>query len=323
MATWNGARHKRLYVRGAYSIRSRLDNAIRSGARRAYVRVGAMLLPLGALLASTDGVLANPIAHWTFDVDASDALGAHSGALMGNASISSDGGAFAGEALVLDGDGDYVSIPYSSDFQLGIGTISLWFRGGPNSQQRVFYALMDFHHGSNHGASHGWAILGARDEMQGQAVGRIGLATGLDVVNYFGAKALLDSGTFHHFAATFQPGGSAVLYVDGQQVASAALDSPFAYIDTNPPLSIGRWGAAEAQGEPANARDYLGRIDDVQVYDCVLDAQRVQFLFQNPGQTALCIPTLSEWGMMAMAGLMLLAGGGVISRRHKALGIRQ
>jgi len=30
------------------------------------------------------------------------------------------------------------------------------------------------------------------------------------------------------------------------------------------------------------------------------------------------IPTLSEWGMMAMAGLMLLAGGVVIRRRMAA-----
>jgi hypothetical protein len=33
-----------------------------------------------------------------------------------------------------------------------------------------------------------------------------------------------------------------------------------------------------------------------------------------------CIPTLSEWGMMAMAALMLSAGGVVIVRRQKALG---
>jgi len=32
-----------------------------------------------------------------------------------------------------------------------------------------------------------------------------------------------------------------------------------------------------------------------------------------------CIPTLSEWGMVAMAGLMVLAGGVVIRRRHKAI----
>jgi len=101
-------------------------------------------------------------------------------------------------------------------------------------------------------------------------------------------------------------------------VASAALESPFAYIDTNPPLSIGRWGAAEAQGEPANARDYLGRIDDVQIYDGALDAEQVQFLFQNPGETARCVPTVSAWGMMAMAVLVLLAGGAVIARRRAA-----
>ncbi|MFH1109858.1 MAG: IPTL-CTERM sorting domain-containing protein [Planctomycetota bacterium] len=36
-----------------------------------------------------------------------------------------------------------------------------------------------------------------------------------------------------------------------------------------------------------------------------------------------CIPTLSEWGMMAMAALVLSAGGVVIARRQRALGSRQ
>lgn len=38
------------------------------------------------------------------------------------------------------------------------------------------------------------------------------------------------------------------------------------------------------------------------------------------GERAAAIPTLSEWGMMAMAGLVVLAGAVVIGRRKKALG---
>jgi hypothetical protein len=36
------------------------------------------------------------------------------------------------------------------------------------------------------------------------------------------------------------------------------------------------------------------------------------------GPPGVCIPTLSEWGMMAMAALMLSAGAAVLRRRAAA-----
>ncbi|MDO8629557.1 MAG: IPTL-CTERM sorting domain-containing protein [Phycisphaerales bacterium] len=39
----------------------------------------------------------------------------------------------------------------------------------------------------------------------------------------------------------------------------------------------------------------------------------------DPNSSGVCIPTLSEWGMMAMAALILSAGGIVIARRRAAL----
>jgi probable HAF family extracellular repeat protein len=41
----------------------------------------------------------------------------------------------------------------------------------------------------------------------------------------------------------------------------------------------------------------------------------------NPSGAPDCIPTLSELGMIAMAGLMLLAGGVVIARRRAAVAV--
>jgi hypothetical protein len=138
----------------------------------------------------------------------------------------------------------------------------------------------------------------------------------LPIVNFFGANALLDSGAFHHFVATFQPGGNAVLYVDGQPQGTVSLPSPFAYIDASPPLSIGRWGAAADQGELPDARDYLGRIDDVQIYNHALGASEVSYLYNNPGSTLASIPAVSEWGMIVMTGLLAAEGGSILHKRR-------
>ncbi len=60
---------------------------------------------------------------------------------------------------------------------------------------------------------------------------------------------------------------------------------------------------------------WVGRLDEIRLSNRVLEP--CEFLAHLP-----TCPTLSEWGMIAMAGLVLLAGGVVIRRRQQALGIR-
>ena len=282
---------------GAFSIKS-------------YVAIRYALL--GVLSTWSGSAQAGVIAHWTFDVDGSDNAHQHHGTLVGDATITTGGGGAAGEALELDGDGDFMQVnSYSPDFELFSGTVSLWFRGGPSSAQREFYALVDLHHGTGHGTEdHGWAVLGSVTED------RIGLAGHLAIVNFFGANALLDDGEWHHFVATFEGGGSARLYVDGVFAASAPFPG-FTFIDETEALTIGRWGAAVDQGQPANARDFLGWLDDVQIYDEPLGPSEVDYLYNNPGRVvSSSIPTVSSWGLVAMTLLSLTAGTIILGRRR-------
>jgi len=277
-----------------------------------YVAIGYVLV--GVLSAWPESAQAGVIAHWTFDVDGSDSVGVHHGTLEGDATITAGEVGAAGEALLLDGDGDFMQVSaYSPEFELTSGAISLWFRGGPSSQQSHgggFYALVDLHHGTGHGTEgHGWAVLGSVTED------RIGLAGHLAIVNFFGANALLDDGEWHHFVATFEGGGSATLYVDGVFAASAPFPG-FTFIDETEALTIGRWGAAVDQGQPANARDFLGWLDDVQIYDEPLGSPEVDYLYNNPGRVVpSSIPTVSSWGLVAMTLLLLTSATIVLSRR--------
>jgi predicted outer membrane repeat protein len=259
----------------------------------------ALLAALASWAVLARAARADVVAHWTFDVNASDAVGTHHGTPEGGAVISSDGGAIAGQSLVLDGNGDFVRVPYSADFNLTSGTVSLWFRGGLSASQRSLMSFIDLHHGQNHGSQdHGWTVQGCSnngpDSCPGGSIIFGGYAPALFAVGKTGTNALLNDGVFHHLVATFASGGNARLYVDGVLV-DAELFPGISYVES-PPLTIGRHGAAEEVGEggQANARDYLGRIDDVQIYDLALNAGQVQYLFGHPGMTVPDVGTQAQ-----------------------------
>jgi len=270
--------------------------------------VGAMSQLLCTGSASANSL----VAHWTFDADGSDALGKHNGNLSGDAFISSGGSGIAGECLVLDGDGDYWMLDQpTTDFNLSSFTVSLWFRGSLN--QRDMYQLIDLHHGCCHGPGpHGW-VAGGQVSTSVLVFGAYGPG------GWFGlprpdANSLLDD-NWHHLVASYAGSDQFSLYIDAGLIGSLAGVPPPTY-DGAAPLIIGRLGCAAQEGYPPNARDFFGRIDDVQIYNHALGASEVSYLYNNPGTTLAAIPAVSEWGMVAMAALMLAAGAVVVLRRR-------
>ena len=254
---------------------------------------------------SRAGVM-DPIAHWTFDTNANDTTGMHHATLQGDAFISSDGDAPAGQALVLDGDGDYavVNAPAAADFRLTTGTISLWYKGP--LKQRPGYALIDLHHGSAHGPFyHGWVIQGSTYNMGlvGYAAGKVN--QGIVIQD---PDDLLNN-QWQHVVAAFDSAAGEISMWYGQ------LSSPLVYVGTNiytdfvyPPtiegLFMGRHGAALENGAPAaNDRDFLGRIDDVQIYDWALSAEHAEFLHNNPGAV---VPEPGTIALFAIGALSLI-----------------
>lgn len=278
-----------------------------------------VLCTVGAMsqLLYTGSANANSLAaHWKFDADGSDALGKHNGNLSGDAFTSSGGSGIAGECLVLDGDGDYWILDEpTADFNLSTFSVSLWFRGSLN--QRYIYSLLDLHHGCCHGpAPHGWTFQG---EMSANNLRFVGYRPGgwFAVVRY-DANSLLNDG-WHHLVASYAGFNELSLYVDGQLIDTLALVGvPPPTYDGAAALTIGRLGSAAEEGLPPNDRDFLGRIDDVQIYNHALGASEVSYLYNNPGTTLAAIPTVSGWAMVAMAALMLAAGAVVVSRRRAA-----
>jgi hypothetical protein len=65
-------------------------------------------------------VIHSYVSYWSFDVDATDLMGAHNGALVGGAAITTGGQGYLGDALQLSEEGDRVDVanPLAFDFNV-------------------------------------------------------------------------------------------------------------------------------------------------------------------------------------------------------------
>jgi len=199
------------------------------------------------------------IHHWKFDADMNDSAGTHDVTPTGDAARTTGSGGKFGEALVLDGDGDYVtttvglsSLP-SSDFSL-----TAWiFRENATNYSSIA--------GSQNGGSEG-AFLRA-EPASGGATGTNTLFANLlppgDSKRAWGGVVPLNQ--WAHVAMTVSSTAGLTLYINGVSVAS----DPAATGHTTWPVF--RIGA------PAylDAWFFDGLIDDVAIFDHVLDAGQI------------------------------------------------
>ncbi len=89
------------------------------------------------------------------------------------------------------------------------------------------------------------------------------------------------AGVWTHVAAVYDSNNDVSFYINGALASLVPGDEP-----TTPPQ--GQWLIA---GGGTSFAAYHGRLDDLQVYDNVLDAADILWLFQNPGQTIVeCEP---------------------------------
>ncbi len=96
-----------------------------------------------------------------------------------------------------------------------------------------------------------------------------GVADGLFLTDGLG----LQPGTTYHVAMSYDAAAQkGTIYVDGTEIASGDVDA----FDDAGPFYIGAFGEG--------ALPFDGTIDDVQVYDLILDESQLAFLIANPGQ---------------------------------------
>ncbi len=208
------------------------------------------------------------VQHLTFDVDGTASVGTDA-TLVGGATIVT-GGKAAG-ALSLDGIDDYATtIGYK-----GIGgsdprTISLWVKTAVNQSAGTFFI--------------GWGDVGSGARvrydlgLQGGTTDQMRLELNSGGFTSATGTTITDN-TWHHLALTWD-GTTVTFYLDGNPYGTAAPGTVNTVLTED--VVIGT-GIRQAFGGNTTARWTDGLIDDVQIYDEALDAAKIEFLYNNPG----------------------------------------
>jgi len=201
------------------------------------------------------------IAHWKLDETggniAEDSAGVHDGTLQGDPIWRPQCGRIVG-ALEFDGQGDYVNCGNDSNFNLtGAITLAAWIKTESSSGKKTILAKHD----------DTWRIRIQNGIFELVLPGLSGdqwfTVSGSDV----------SDNRWHHVLGVYDGQAKASLYIDGALDASRDADGSLNTNDED--VCIGRNALLPE-------RDFVGWIDDVQVYDYALNDDEIANLAHPP-----------------------------------------
>jgi len=196
---------------------------------------------------------------WKFDGDALDSSGnGRSGTLVGDATFLPG---LLGQALVLDGTGDYVNIVgYKGVLGANAFSVALWVNTTGNGTM------------VNWGTQSGGQRVDLRLDQ-----GRLRVEHGSGNLQ---GKTVLNDGQWHHVVLTVAAGASlsypeVIFYLDGKDDSQTTTDVDKFNLVANADFTLGR-------RQTNTDRAIAAMLDDVRIYDRVLTAAEVQTLALLP-----------------------------------------
>jgi hypothetical protein len=228
----------------------------------------AFLVSFILLLYLAMNAQANLVGHWQFEGNLNDLSGnGNDATAQGDAAIEND--PERGLVAVLDGNGDYLEIPNSNSLNITGDQITLasWVyfndvSGGPEIVLAKIFR--DGQHSAPYFA-YNLCILS-------NGTPRLMLVTSGSERRLPGSPNL-ESERWYHMAGTYD-GSEMILYVDGEVSATMNATGNINGYDT--PLLLGINGG---RGEPM-----AGKIDDVRIYNHVLDQVEIQAIMLQIGR---------------------------------------
>ena len=202
----------------------------------------------------------SPVAHWTFDVDASDTAGTNDGTLQNGAAIGGGTSGRINAGVQLDGNNDFVEVVDShTDVDVTKNyTLTAWIKTDAIGNEQAIFSKVT-------GASSKQYLLEIR------ADGSLQFEYEVNNNNFnhnFGGT--VTANTWHHVAVTVSDTLEIRAYLDGVRLDAATTVTAPAEVNTsNQHLNIGRRGGSY------NYRYFDGVIDDARLYHAVLDAAAI------------------------------------------------
>ena len=239
----------------------------------------AAFLPMGTAAAA-----APPVGDWRMEEGSGTVLvdsstSANNGTILGNPTWVAGQ---HGQALRLDGTGDYATVPDSASLDISSAiTMATWVR-----PEKSAFATQNL---IKKAVTTGTLVGGYELSLSapGKVFVRFNQATTGDTLRLNSTTSYpLNGSAWMHVAATYD-GTTMRLYINGVQ--EALLTSSFAIVTNNTSLGIG--------AQPDGASQFQGALDDTLVYNTALSASEIATLAGiTPGNTP---PTLNPVGNKA------------------------
>ena len=213
------------------------------------------------------------VAYWRADGDAADYVADHNGTLMGGATFAAG---HCEQAFSFDGDGDYVSIPSSSDFGFGSNSFSMcaWIKGSHPAQGEAWTIFdrnglysgdIQYAQFNIHIIPGGYFRVQIRDDYNGYS-------------QYVSGSTDVGDEQWHFVLGVVDRSVNTIyLYVDGALDNSGALTETGPMTFNNDDETIGALCNPTCQ----DVYFYEGLIDEVAVYRKALTAQEAWNLYQS------------------------------------------
>lgn len=230
-----------------------------------------------ALAACAGSAFGDLVAHWRFDEPvgssiANDSAGTYYGTLQGQAAFAPGAGVAGGAISLHRATNDLVNMGNILNLNNTSFTISLWMK---TTDPADSYPLAK--HRS--GVVAGWIV----------AIGQSGGSYGQPNKPWFyngnfpgqevNAQTVVNDGEWHHVCVVFVSGVQKRIYVDGTPAEGTNVANGFSAIDAS--LLV---GGIDIGGNPTGL--FEGMVDDIQIYDRPFSDFDVDYLYQNPGQSA-------------------------------------
>jgi hypothetical protein len=205
------------------------------------------------------------VGWWKGEDNANDTLGINNGTFNGDANASVTGR--FGNAFGFDGDGDYVSIPYSSSLNItNVATFSVWVKPAYTDYGGTPTAAFICGHGG--WSNRGWSLGAAHGDWQNV---RFHWQPGIDNPAYIldTTSNPLSTGVWTHVVGVAN-GTYVKIYINGQ----FAVEKPNSEgVDYDYPIEIGRCGMSSPDSY------FNGSIDEVLIFNRSLSASEVASLY--------------------------------------------
>ena len=217
------------------------------------------------------------VGCWPGDGNANDVIAGNNGSLLGEPAPTFVGGALNDAFSFTAFSGEQVKVNNNNALEPAAVSVSLWMRSSGPLGARYLVAK-----GANDCVSASYAFY-----LSGGLRFYVTTNPGSFVLSP--ADNTVFDGSFHHVVGTYSPDDGRVrLYVDGSQVGSGtgagnAID--YTRMPDSQDLHFGEWPTGCVP-------EYLGDIDEIQIYNVVLTGAEVAAL-HNGGTPLACDPTIN------------------------------